>query len=347
MGTIEKRKIVYLDVLRAIACLAVVMIHVSGNYCYAEPGSLRFWIGNMCDGLSQFGVPLFVMISGALMLDKNYVFTKEKWFGHIKKLVLFFVFWSSIYCLWFRVIENLSNGEPLSIEEILSTFFGGYYHLWFIPMMIGLYLILPLLRIWVNEENRKQVEYFLLLSFVFCSLLPQCFELLSFAHPYFQIIESAVNSLQLRYVAGYAAYFVLGWYLNTKDSLPVRKIIIAGVGGMVFTVAGTYVFTVLKGEFYSMYGNTSVNIWLYVTALFVFVKVLCRNKEQNGRIVTMLCKYSMGIYAVHVALNRQLAGVLGNNSAAGTLVVTYLVVLVLSIVISAVMKKIPFLRKMV
>ena len=74
----KKNKILYLDILRALACLLVVMIHSSMNYAVQEVGSKNFWVGNFFDSISRAAVPLFVMISGALMLDENYHFTIEK-----------------------------------------------------------------------------------------------------------------------------------------------------------------------------------------------------------------------------------------------------------------------------
>ena len=74
----SSRRIYYLDVLRVVACMAVVMIHASAPYLGKDIGSFNFWVGNVLDSLSRVAVPLFVMISGALMLDEKYVYTAEK-----------------------------------------------------------------------------------------------------------------------------------------------------------------------------------------------------------------------------------------------------------------------------
>jgi surface polysaccharide O-acyltransferase-like enzyme len=59
----------HLDLLRAIACLSVVMIHVSAEYVVRGSAGADFWLGNLLDSLSRAGVPLFVMISGAAKCD--------------------------------------------------------------------------------------------------------------------------------------------------------------------------------------------------------------------------------------------------------------------------------------
>lgn len=89
-----------LDVLRTLACCAVVMIHASAQYASNDVGTLNFFIGNFWDSLSRFAVPVFV-----------------------------------------------------------RSFFSGSFHLWFCYMIVGLYLILPLLRLWVKRENVRQVRW--------------------------------------------------------------------------------------------------------------------------------------------------------------------------------------------
>lgn len=78
-------RIFYLDVIRTVACFAIVMIHSSARYVIMDVGTVDFWIGDVLDSFSRVGVPLFVMISGALLLDNNYECTSNKIIKHIKK----------------------------------------------------------------------------------------------------------------------------------------------------------------------------------------------------------------------------------------------------------------------
>lgn len=89
---IKNNRVFYLDILRVIACLSVIMIHSSATYVVEDIGSFDFWIGNIFDGLSRIGVPLFIMISGTLMLDKNYQFSTKKLIKHIVRMIVFLVF---------------------------------------------------------------------------------------------------------------------------------------------------------------------------------------------------------------------------------------------------------------
>ncbi len=226
----QNNRIFYLDVLRVIACLAVIIIHTSASYVTKDIGSINFWTGNIFDGLARIGVPLFVMISGALMLDKNYDFSNKKQIKHITKMILFFVFWSTIYCLVFKILEPLVKGQSLDLFDAAKALITGHRHLWFIYLIIGLYLIVPLLRLWVKDENKKYVEYFLLLSIVFTFIIPQIVKIGSYYYPIIQSgYDSTIDKMHLQYIGGYTAYFILGWYLNTYDFKDKKLIYWLGV----------------------------------------------------------------------------------------------------------------------
>lgn len=343
----KPERLVYLDILRAMACLAVVLVHVSSIFCQQDPYSENFWVGHVLDSAGQFAVPVFIMISGALMLDEGYRFTREKWLGHIKKLAVFFFSWSALYCLYFRIVKKLAAGEPLDPAKILSTFLEGYYHLWFIPVMIGLYLILPLLRLWVKEENRKQVRYFLILAFVFGSLIPQLVDILTMIHPNFAVLGSAVSNMKVQYPVGYAAYFVLGWYLHTARIRPGKWWCLAGIGGLLVTVFGTWYLTVRAGSFQSLYSNFKVNIWLYSAFLFVAVKALSAGKTEVPKPVSLICRNSLGIYAIHAAAFSISSDLLRIPRALLAIPVEFTISLTVSLALSMILKKIPALKRIV
>ena len=142
----KNNRIIYLDILRVIACLSVIMRHISIHYSVKDIGSTNFWIGNFFEGLARIGVPLFVMISGTLMLDNNKQVSKDILIKHIRKMIIFFVFWSAIYCTVTILEQLLIKHETIDIAQIIMLFIKGYYHLWFIYLIIGLYLIVPLLE---------------------------------------------------------------------------------------------------------------------------------------------------------------------------------------------------------
>ena len=135
------------------------MIHASAQYVSNDVGTLNFFMGNFWDSLSRFAVPVFVMISGALLLDEDHIYSAEKNKRRILRMVRFFVFWSLVYCVGFQMVLPVLKHEPFDLPLFLRSFFSGSFHLWFCYMIVGLYLILPLLRLWVKRENVRQVRW--------------------------------------------------------------------------------------------------------------------------------------------------------------------------------------------
>lgn len=250
---VKNNRIVYMDVLRVIACFAVIMIHSSSTYVIENLGSLNFWIGNIFDGLARIGVPLFVMVSGALMLDEKYDFSAQKLIEHIKKMIIFFIFWSCFYCVIFKIIIPLTENANISCVDILVNLVSGEYHLWFVYLIIGLYLIVPLLRLWVNKNNKKYVEYFIVLSLIFTYILPQIVSIaVNFCGLFWALNTILDNYLSLKYIGGFTTYFILGWYLNNYDIKNKKNVYALGLISLAITIFGTYILSYNTGKMLQM-----------------------------------------------------------------------------------------------
>lgn len=341
----------HLDLLRAIACLSVVMIHVSAEFVTRGTTGVDFWLGNLLDSLSRAGVPLFVMISGALMLDENYEFTRRKWLRHIGRMTAFYAVWSTVYCILFRIIPLVSRGEKVRIPGAIVQIITGHYHLWFVPMIIGLYLIVPLLRLWVNERNLRYVEYFLGLSVAFAFAAAQVMEILLSEFKVLKPVQTLWDNLNLQYTAGYTSYFILGWYLN-RGVRHKRLIYALGDAAFLMTFAGTAAASVLlKMNSYPFYENFTVNVLLYSAAIFVLCRSRAAHPKRPGgfvhRAVAFIGRYSLGIYAVHVYFISELAWRLGSLPTAAALPLLFVLTLGLSFAVSVPLKRIPLLKRIV
>lgn len=177
--------------------LAVVVIHVAA----VSWGSLDFgfnWqVLNIYDSITRWGVPIFVMISGAIFIPR--VTDMKTLFGkNILRLVISFVVWSLFYALVFPVAILIFKKEPLNFNSIVEEFLSGAYHMWFIPMMIGLYLCLPLLK--KICESEKTMKYYLIVSFFAAFVIPQFFQLMEdftggVVQKGFRTLATTVNNL--------------------------------------------------------------------------------------------------------------------------------------------------------
>lgn len=297
-----KKRLFYIDKLRAIACLAVVMIHVSSLYMVNMGNKFDFFIANFFDGVSRIGVPIFVMISGALLLDQNCKNDFSDMVTRIKRLFVKFIVWSVIYSMIYNIFFCIIRKEPISGYKIIYYVIVGHYHLWFIYMLLGLYLIVPLLKLWIKKENEKEIKYFIILAFIFTFFLPQVIDIVTSLGGTFEIGKAIENAFDLKYVGGYTVYFILGWYLNNYE-LKKSSVYILGAMSFIFTIFGNYFLANVTHNNSLMFDNLSVNILLQSIFVFCMVKNSSdRDKLHKKTCINRLSDKSLGIYLVHVVV---------------------------------------------
>ena len=329
------------------------MIHSSANYVVKDIGSINFWVGNILDSLSRIGVPLFLMISGALMLDKNYKCSTQKLIKHIKKMIIFFIFWSEIYCIVSNIIiSTVINHQPFNKVDFIVHFIQGHYHLWFIYLIIGLYLIVPLLRLWVKNENKKSIEYFLILSIIFTYIIQPIINIgMNFSDIFKTIYTIIENQLCLKYIGGYTSYFILGYYIHNYDIKHKRTVYILGIFGLIITIFGTYIISNSTQKAIQMYDNLSLNVLLQSTAIFLFIRTKFINDKNHQNIfIDTISKNSLGIYAMHVLiinLTYTILQKIGLESAIINIPIVFIASFTLSFLVTYILSKIPILKKIV
>ena len=149
--------------LRAIALIVVVIIHLSAPFLADNPQNNLIWdFGNLIDSSFRFGVPIFLMISGYLIFSKDYSSISNFLVKRLKKIILPLVFWTIIYSL----VRLKSGDDLLLIVKLLRT--GVFYHFWYLYMIIGIYIYIPILNSWVNKASKRQLEYFISIWFISC-----------------------------------------------------------------------------------------------------------------------------------------------------------------------------------
>ena len=212
----KHERFAYLDYLRVLATFGVVLLHVSAwNWTSATIGGFEWKVLSFYNGLVRWCVPVFVMISGALFLGRK-VDLKKLYINHVLKMLVAFAVWSTIY---YMVTFKLF---VVSFDSI----FYGYYHLWFVPMMAGLYICVPVVKKIAEEES---IRYYLVLAFVLMILIPSVVVL--FGHfgsqemnNHMSVVVKFLKDMQRWGKIDYVFYFVLGFYLHrvAKNSKKMR-----------------------------------------------------------------------------------------------------------------------------
>lgn len=153
-GKTNDNRMVHYDLLRILAAFSVVMLHISAQFWYDfDVTDFRWLTANTYDALFRFGVPVFVMISGALFLPGPEKTDMKRLYCHnIMRLLAIFIVWSCLYGL----LDCYNFGfQNLTMSNILQEMLFGRYHLWYLPLQIGIYMLLPILRIWIQNADKK------------------------------------------------------------------------------------------------------------------------------------------------------------------------------------------------
>lgn len=224
-----RNRIFYLDEIRALAIILVILCHVLREYCKIRPvGSPGWCFSAILIDIGVMGVPLFLMISGSLLLNRDYEladFLKRRF----TRILIPFIFWALILPIYKIFIYPTSP----TLTNYISLFLDGQY--WFIWMLIGVYLFLPIINAFIQKYKIKGVEYFLVIWIV--TLFLNTFGLYPF------------HNLELSYFAGYLGYLVLGYYLTAKEfKLSDKQMIWLGILLLVVFTAINMHFTLTHGK---------------------------------------------------------------------------------------------------
>ena len=174
----EKTETGYLDVLRVYAVTAVVVFHVFA-FILKSFGEIisrkEYFISVMLVNIWLWHVPSFVMISGVIFLNTVKEITVKQL---LKKYIFRIVLALFIFGVPFAFMEILFDaGFQFKTGQIgmaiLNVFQGKLWdHMWYLYMIMGLYLMLPLLKTFVSNTNRRTMEYVILVLFIFTSIIP-------------------------------------------------------------------------------------------------------------------------------------------------------------------------------
>jgi len=359
-------RIVFLDYLRVIACLMVMLVHACEQYYFGSDGGLRietagdaFWV-TAIDSLCRVAVPLFVMASAYLLFPLTRP-TGEFFRRRFMRVVVPFLLWCVVY-IW------KDGSSPVAVLFNFPMGTGG--HLWFVPMLLGVYLLMPLLSPWAERAGKREVQgwlfvWFLTLPFPFvrklCEIL--CGAPAFGAIPYLYG-ECAWNPFgTFHYVSGFFGYMLLGFYFRKfVPELSWKKTLVVGIPMLLvgYTVTalgfglripggGTYPATasyaaVVDLEMSWMY--CSCGVGLMVAGIFLLIRKVTFSGSFYEKVICPLSEASYGTYLMHmlilVILAEHLKGVLPTPVAIVLIAVGSFSV---SSIVSILLRKIPIIGR--
>ena len=352
----KNNRITYIDTLRVIAAIAVIVTHVSTIQIDNLPYNSTNWhIHNIFAALSRWCVPIFVMISGALFLNSSKNLDIIRLYKkNVLRIIISLFVWSFIYAIFqYFTIEKYHN-----LSSIIGLTIIGHYHFWFLYMILGIYIAIPIYK--AISINRATLRYFLILAFIFVFFLPGIIQLSSLFlpkqlgyilhnHLYFiETINFNYHHSTPKIVIGYSFYFLLGHYINTIE---IKKnhliyIIIGGITGFLYIAMFTFFFSDDHFFYQDFYHYLSIGTFLETIAVFCIIK---NTFNHSGNCITnRISTLSFGIYIIHPMIIETLLLLNINTYSVSSIISIPIIILsvyIISIIIIILLTKIPILKQ--
>jgi len=367
-----KREI-WIDWLRLIACLFVMMTHCCETFYFGNGGALimtkadAIWV-TLLNTFTRACVPLFVVASSYLQFPIRYS-TGEFFRRMAVRILIPFAIWSLAYALaWGEPVQNL--------KDLMLNFNYSAGHLWFVYMLLGVYLIMPLLSPWAEKVGKKELQIYLCI-WLFTSIIP-FIRLWTGGNPSVIYGPSGIPNISkyplwgeaswntygtFYYISGFIGYLLLGLYFRRfvaemswkKTLLIAIPLFVAGFGigatgfynrvqadaSGVFPVSGPVGFAAI---WESTWFNDTIGIVLMTIAwLLVFRKIKSGGKfyERIGMYLSHMFVLSAVAAWVESMLKRGEEGLLGFWTTPVEVICAASVTFVVTALICVILQKIP------
>lgn len=352
----NKKRVIWIELLRVMACIGVIGIHAGSQHFRDMPLDSSVWaVSNFYHGINRFAVASFIMISGCLYLDSKRTWNLRRlWKRNILPIAAAYIFWQMFYAVY-RIITNgtLAKGSKAALVKFMVYISKSYFHLWYLPMLIGLLIITPMLWEIVNSARGKQWEEYMIVLFLVFQILP--YTINYFSLPWKDHIMDILQTVQPEMVTGYIGYFILGHYLSHYEvSKKLEYLVyVLGVILILAAIGLCYISSQKSGKpIQSFYENYTLAGFFWGSAFFLFFKnhvsKIKWNEKQEKRIC-YLGSCTFGIYLIH-ALIRDILHRIGIDSmmisnTAIAIPVLITMIFVLSLAAVMIIKKIPRVSK--
>lgn len=286
----------WLNDMRILAALAIIFVHVSqvSLNLPEDINSIAWWTSNLYLSFSLWGVPVFVMISGALLLSpsREYPTLSSFYLRRVNRMLVPLMFWTIFYLFWSYLKSVVGARQGFDFEQMLSDIFSGrpYPHMWYLYMVFGLYVFTPYLRKVVKHSTELEL-LFLSLILLFISMISAA----SGTTPHRATIFIQLFPLYLGYF--FAGHLIFNSTITIKTQYLLSLFILFAL----LTAAGHY----LETAFYSgkyFYQNFSITIVPMSIFLMFLIKNIHHNIPINPDVRKNLAVFSLGAYLIHPAV---------------------------------------------
>ncbi len=285
---------VWLDNSRIIAMVAVVLLHVATIVMVSNDiGSNYWWFGNIYNSLVRWCVPVFVMLSGALLLDPHKQEDLSTFYRkRASRILIPILTWSFFFLSW-RFIKGSLQGDPPKILELLGNLVSGnpYEHMWFLYMILGLYLFTPFFRKIVTSTTKQEFNILIIATFSLAAI-----------NHFYTSFTATESKLFINWFLLYIPFFFVGHRIRNTTVQPPKSILwVTFLTSTSLTALGCYVRAIsqnlpLDSYFYG---------YLSLTVIPMSISVMYLLKTWNTPILNntftkKLSLFTLGIYLIHL-----------------------------------------------
>jgi surface polysaccharide O-acyltransferase-like enzyme len=331
--------IYWINSARALACIAVVVIHVSADFVGGKAyGLLSFsdWMtGNVIDSMCRWAVPVFILLTGALLIKEN--FDLKYYLRRLLKVVLPFLAWSVLYCFYTSTWGVLSGDFHFNSDGFFSQLLNipvkrAYFHLEFFYYFIPLYFVIPFIFPLLDRigDERGKFVICLVVLLTLCPLV-------------------GIDSVYLDNTFVYSLYLIVGFYFSRKAYSSVDKHAVAVFLLSASVIAmGTYCLAEANEAFVPLYyDNKILPVFLCAISVLGFSR---KYLDFNIATLSTVSKYSLGIYLIHpmvMGYGARYLSLLDGLGALGAILMKSLLVFLISLAAIAALSKARITRWLV
>lgn len=283
-----EKRLYHYDCMRALGCIFIIGIHTTDSIKPNVIESTWQWeFGDIFQMIFRIGLPLFFMISGALLLNSEKESLKEFYGKRFCKVVIPLFIYSLFYLYTFKYGNSIFNVNILldASKEILSTYVSG--HLWFIYTILGIYLITPFISIMVRKLSDTYIIALIKIIIIV--------RILNIYLPMMGIRIGIENYL----IYGWMDYFIMGYFLTRNISMKYynKILFLGGISFIVSLVISKYFPNYNQGIY-----DIAPTMFFIASSLFILFeknKKIINKEIYFEKIITFISKYSFSIYLIH------------------------------------------------
>lgn len=344
-----KERSLGLDLLRIAACFSLFPFHLC-EYGMND-GILELnYVDTFIKALFEYHIPIFLMITGALFYSREEIDIKHLYFHNILHILCVYVFWSAIYAV-FDVLINLQNVTDVKnlLKWIILDIRDSHYHLWYLPMIIGIYIVIPLFHAAIgNGNNKPLLKYSVVVFLLFGVIIPT---LLLFPVP-LETYSIMLNKIKVELIAGYFGFTLVGYYLYENMERISHKLV--GVL-IILSLVSVVIIEYVNMSRVPIEGVNTFFLYfplpclIVEITLFILIGSIPSDRVKiSRRLIAVIADCMLGVYCMHdlvMSVVSMLLNSVLNNLHVVKLILVVMISFALSVCITVLMKKSRILKR--